>query len=394
MIYTRHENESDDALIFRVCKDKDCIGTWRDVADILNPLLGTDYGESTFRKKYASFNQMFEANRDLLTKSSNELNVIREAERRLEIEKAKLRDERCAWNKQNRVAARVEEKFDNLENMMGNIGRIQFPDHPSPIIHDCGRSILIMLNDLHIGASFDSYWGKYNSDIAEDRLGQLLKEVKKIAERHEANECFVSLAGDNISGSIHRSIQVTNRENVIEQIKKCVELVSSFCYELTNVFPMVTLIGVNGNHSRIDRKDDALHDERLDSLVPYCVDLSLHHIKNFYYCSEANIDSGIAFFPIRDKYYISVHGDYDAFSNQGVQNLITMVHAIPYAVLFGHKHHCAIGEVNGIKMIQGGSLAGTGEQFTVEKRISGKPTQMICVCSGRGVEAFYPVELQ
>ena len=52
--YVRLENEQDDELIYRVCKDKELIGSWEDVKDILNDLLGYDYGESTYRKKYAA----------------------------------------------------------------------------------------------------------------------------------------------------------------------------------------------------------------------------------------------------------------------------------------------------------------------------------------------------
>ena len=127
MIYQRLDNESDEALIYRVCKDKELIGTWQDVANILNSLLGTDYGESTFRKKFAAFNQMFDANRNLFNHSGDELELIRDAERRLEIEKVKFRDERNAWSNQNRITARVEEKLDYLEKQLGNIGPVAFP---------------------------------------------------------------------------------------------------------------------------------------------------------------------------------------------------------------------------------------------------------------------------
>ena len=44
-------------------------------------------------------------------------------------------------------------------------------------------------------------------------------------------------------------------------------------------------------------------------------------------------------------------------------------------------------------MIRGGSLAGSGDSYTVEKRLSGKPSQMVCVCSEKGVDAYYTVEL-
>lgn len=392
--YARLNGETDNALVYRICSDKESIGRWQDVCDILNTLLGTNYGESAFRKKFNSFKQIFESNRDKLTDSTVTLEELREEQRKLEREKIKFRDERNAWSAQNRTAARVEERLDNFEERMTAIGRIHFPGHPIPVVSNEKKSVLILLNDLHIGASFENYWGKYNTDVAKDRLNELLLNVREIQQRHGADECFVSLGGDCISNSIHKTLQVTNRENVIDQIKIAVELISSFCYELAETFPMVTLVSVVGNHSRIDRKEDALHDERLDSLIAYCVDLALSEVKNFYYCSEANIDSGIAVFMINDKKYVSVHGDFDTFSKTGVQNLVTMIGEIPYAVLFAHKHVNAINDCNGIKMIQGGSLCGSGDQFTVESRLAGNASQMVCVCGDGGIEAFYPIEFE
>lgn len=394
MKYQRLENESDEALIFRVAKDKELIGTWQDVADILNPLLGTDYGESTFRKKYTAFTQMFEANRNIFTSTSSEINELNEARRALEIEKWKFRDERNEWNRQNRIHARAEEKLDGLEEVLKDIGCVVFPSHIIPSSVRSGKSMLILLSDFHIGAEYSNYFGEYDTHIAKDRVGQLLESVKKVADTHKVKDCYVCLLGDMISGSIHHSVQVTNRENVIEQIKSAAEIVGSFCYELTKMFSMVTMISVDGNHSRFDDKDRAIHDERADQLIPFCTNMLLSHINNFYYCEEANIDSGIAMFMINDKTYIAVHGDYDAFTDSGVKNLISVVQTIPYAVLFGHKHFPATSECSGVKMVQNGSLCGSGDQFTVERRLGGKANQTICVCDDKGIEAYYPVELE
>jgi hypothetical protein len=66
---------------------------------------------------------------------------------------------------------------------------------------------------------------------------------------------------------------------------------------------------------------------------------------------------------------------------------------IPYAITYGHLHTCAIDETNGVKMIRGGSLAGSGDDYTIEKRLSGKPSQMVCICNDKGVVCCYPVEL-
>ena len=56
-------------------------------------------------------------------------------------------------------------------------------------------------------------------------------------------------------------------------------------------------------------------------------------------------------------------------------------------------HTCAVGEANGVKMIRGGTLAGSGDQFTIKKRLSGNPSQMVCTCNQKGVACYYPIEL-
>lgn len=44
-------------------------------------------------------------------------------------------------------------------------------------------------------------------------------------------------------------------------------------------------------------------------------------------------------------------------------------------------------------MIRGGSLAGSGDDYTIEKRLTGKASQMVCVCDSTGVICYYPIEL-
>ena len=389
--YKRLDGESNEELIYRICSDKDLIGSWQNVADILNELLGTEYTESKFRKQFQAFNKMLDANRSKFVDSDEQIKEIEVQKRELERKKIQFRDERNAWQKQNYADARVEEKLDKLENELISLGRTNFDTHNTLSI-DSDNDMLIILSDLHIGQTFDSIFGKYNTDIAKNRLNQLLNEVLSIRELHNSRKCYVSLQGDLISGNIHKSIQVTNRENVIEQIKIATELISSFCYELTLRFENVFLSNVSGNHTRMDRKDDAIHDERLDDIIGWAVELSFKHIDNFHVLHR-NIDTGIADIPIRGKSYIAVHGDYDGFNKSGVQNLCLALGFVPYAITYGHLHVCSVDETNGVKMIRGGSLAGCGDSYTIEKRLTGKPSQMVCICTDKGVKAYYPVEL-
>lgn len=389
--YKRFENETDEELVYRICKDKEQIGSWQDVANIINELTGNDYGESTYRKKFQAFQKMLEANQSKFVDSDTQLKEIEVQKRELERAKIKFRDERNAWQKQNYIDARVEQKLDFLENELLSQGKINFDIHENVDITS-DNDILVILSDFHIGQTFHSIWGEYNSDIAKKRLNQLLNEIIAIQKLHNSEKCYVSLQGDMLSGNIHKTIQVTNRENVIEQIKIASELISSFCYELTKIFSVVFMSSVSGNHSRMDRKDEAIHDERLDDIITWGVELSLKHIDNFHVLNR-KLDNGIADMDIRGKIYIAVHGDFDGYNKTGVSNLCMHLGFIPYAITYGHLHTCAVDETNGVKMIRGGSLAGSGDNYTIEKRLSGKPSQMVCVCNKKGVVCYYPIEL-
>lgn len=368
---------------------------WKEITPLVNEeLFGDDEpqyrDESAYRKAVKYARDFYEAG----VFGSNEdeyLEKLQAGRRELEREKIKFRDERIAWNKQNYIDARVEEKLNLLEKELLSLGKVNFDIHENVNIAS-DNDMLIILSDFHIGQCFHSMWGEYNSDIAKKRLNQLLNEVIAIQKMHNSECCYVSLQGDMLSGNIHKTIQVTNRENVIDQIKIASELISSFCYELSKVFSKVLVSSVVGNHSRMDRKDESLHDERLDDIITWGIELSLKHIENIYILKR-NFDSGIAEMNIRNKTYIAVHGDYDKYSNSGVSNLCMHLGFIPYAITYGHLHTCAVDEANGVKMIRGGSLAGSGDDYTIEKRLSGKPSQMVCVCNNKGVACYYPIEL-
>ena len=49
--YQKFENETNEEVIYRICNDKDQIGSWQEVANILNELLGFEYTESKYRKQ-------------------------------------------------------------------------------------------------------------------------------------------------------------------------------------------------------------------------------------------------------------------------------------------------------------------------------------------------------
>ena len=389
--FKRLENEDENAYIWRVCDNKDLIGTWQDVCSLLNEELHHDYNESWYRKMYQSFMMVFDSIKDKYF-DNEQLKQMEQKKQEIIKERYRLNDERTAYNRTLRNDARLDARLDMLEQKITEFGKISFPDVNNIHTGVNDNDLLVLLSDLHIGQTFKSFNGEYNTKIAQTRMGQYLKKIIEIGKQYNSDKCYVSLQGDLISNSIHKSIAITNQENVIQQIKFASELITAFIYELSHAFNRVIVTSVSGNHSRLDKKDDALKDERLDDLVIWYMDAALKNVNNVDIITN-NPDTTFAVMDIRGKKYINVHGDYDAFSKNGVASLSMMLGFFPYAITFGHLHTCAMSDESGIKIIRGGSLAGSGDDYTIEKRLTGKASQMVCVCTDKGIESYNIVEL-
>ena len=390
--FKRLENEDENAYIWRVCDNKDLIGTWQDVCNLLNEELHHDYNESWYRKMYQSFMMVFDSIKDKYF-DNEQLNKMEQKKQEIIKERFRLNDERTAYNRALRNDARLETRLDILEQKITDFGKINFPDSNYSDNNVADNDLLVLLSDLHIGQTFKSFNGEYNTKIAQTRMGQYVNKIIEIGKKNNSDKCYVSLQGDLISNSIHKSIAITNQENVIQQIKFASELITAFIYELSHHFNRVIVTSVSGNHSRLDKKEDALKDERLDDLVIWYMDAALNDVKNINIITN-NPDTTFAVMDIRGKKYINVHGDYDVFSKNGVASLSMMLGYFPYAITFGHLHTCAMSDEGGIKIIRGGSLAGSGDDYTIEKRLTGKASQMVCVCTDKGIESYNIIELE
>lgn len=307
-------------------------------------------------------------------------------------ERQKFYDQRNAFNKIVRDRSRQEELNEIIVDAIHN-GDLPRLSYERNIIESGSNDLLVSLNDLHYGASHSNYWGEYNSDIAREMMARYLDKIIQIAETHNSENCIVWENGDAISGYIHRSIQVTNRENVIQQVMGASELIAEFIAELSKHFRTVKFVSVSGNHSRIEQnKDNSLVDERLDDLIEWYISARLQNFDNVEIGAGEKIDTTMYLINIRSKNYLGIHGDFDASSSK-VQSLQTMVGKPIYAVLSGHMHHNKVDEVQGVKTVMAGSFLGM-DDYCIQKRIYGQPEQMVCVCDENGIVCYYDIPLQ
>ena len=269
------ENETEEQYLWKIGQlvDSGKIESWSSINNIVNKELGIDEDkwrdESSFRKRYQAAKKFYDG---CFSKMESEeyqkkLDVMN---RELARNTIKLRDQRRSWNKQNFIDSRFDEVMDIIEERLDDFAKADFTPHSFPII-DGNDSMIICLSDLHIGQCFSSYFGEFNSDIAKDRLQKYMSELLKIAQLNKVKNAYVCMLGDNISNSLHKTIEVSNKENVIDQLKLSIEYIASFCYELTKHFENVYLASASGNHSRLQAKDLAQHSERLDAFIAWDV---------------------------------------------------------------------------------------------------------------------------
>lgn len=356
---------------------------------------GNCFNSSEVRKRMYGMKAIIEAiERDGVESIQGEdtLSVLDAKRIELQKERQKFFDQRNAYSKLLRERSRQEELNEILVEAVqsGNLPQLNYQRvEVAPSDND----LLVSLNDIHYGANVDNYWNTYNSDVCRKMMCGYLDRIITIGETHGSENCIVWANGDEISGNIHQSIAVTNKENVIEQIKGVSELIAEFLAELSRHFNHVTFVSVAGNHSRIEpNKDRALISERLDDLVEWYLGARLQNFANITIGGGDKIDHTIYLIDVRGKTYCGVHGDFDGSASK-VQSLQAMAGKPVYAVLSGHLHHNKIDEVQGVKTIMAGSFLGM-DDYCVQKRIVGRAEQMVCVCDADGVRCSYSIPLQ
>lgn len=256
MNYRRFENESDDELIYRITGDKDKIGTWKDVADILNKLLGTDYNESAFRKKRQIFDKMMNANQSKFVNSNTQLEEINEKIRELSKERIKLQTEKQEYSKWLRENARDELIVEKITEAINNLNPIDIPKYITP--KHSKKDYLLCISDSHYGIEFDikDIYGntinKYSPEIFKHRMWDLLNKVVEIIKSQDIKELNVWDLGDGIESILRLNSQLMKlRYGIIDSSIRYANFLSEWLNELSKYTRIKFQMVMDSNHCQL-----------------------------------------------------------------------------------------------------------------------------------------------
>jgi hypothetical protein len=270
MEWIRLPNETDDELIYRIGGLKDEIGTWEDVAEILNELTGYNYGESAYRKRYTTFEKMFDANKNRIISSDEYSQSLYEREASLKKERIKLQAVNSEHNKVLRTEARRELFYENIGKYIQTLPLPEYEQIQEGDANTSDSEFILTIADIHYGAVFESVNNMYSPDICAERFELLTKKMIEFIKVHKVRKLRIIDLGDDIQGCLRMSDLKLNDSSVVKAVVEVSRLIAKFLNDLS-VYTEIDYYHVpTSNHTQlrmIGMKPNECGDEDVEYII-------------------------------------------------------------------------------------------------------------------------------
>ena len=345
--YKRFEGETDEELIFRICNDKEQIGSWQDVADIINELTGNDYGESTYRKKYQAFQKMLSANQSKFADSDAQLKEIEVQKRELEKAKVKLQTEKLEYARWIREEARDELIIEKICESIASLPSLEIPQYIQPV-HNT-RAYALVFGDEHYGAEFEikglfgDVLNAYSPEIFEERMWSLFNQTVEIIQKENIDTLNVFSMGDFGDGCLRVSQLMKLRYGVVDGTIKYADFICNWLNELTK-YTRVKFQMTNGNHTELrmlGQPKGTFTEDNMGKVVSEFIKTRLKDNDNFTFIDNP---TGYIYAQLACHTILGIHGEVKNMENAIKE--FSKIYSVPIDYLLaGHLHHSRIEEV-------------------------------------------------
>lgn len=338
--YKRLDGETDQELIYRICSEKDKIGTWNDVKLVLNKLLNKTYGESVYRKSYQSFNKMMEANRKKFVNSNEQLEEINKQVEELKRERIKLQTSNIERNRIDRSVSRQEMYYEYVGKA---ITSLPLPEFNPLFIEDKDNGTieyLVALSDLHYGATFKSENNEYSPDVARNRLVYLTEKLIQFVHKNKVSKLKIACLGDVLQGLIHLTDLKINDSTVVKSCVEICRLIAQVLSALSSYTQVEYYHVPSANHTQIralGARANELMDEDLEYLIGnYIKDLCRDNKRiNVHLASEGK---QYLIIPVNGYDVIAMHGHQIKNIENSIKDISMMRREFVDYLLLGHFH--------------------------------------------------------
>ncbi|MEY8365751.1 hypothetical protein AALA22_08965 [Anaerovoracaceae bacterium 41-7] len=382
MSHKRRPDETEQAYIYRICSMKDQIGTWYDVADILNAELNKSWTESAYRKKYQAGQAFILENQDVLYEGESYLSKLREERDALQRERYKLQTEKIEYNRWLREHARddlFEEKV--LQSISEHVGRL---DCPTPIKFSrnerCG---ILMIADMHFGAEFKMYGlndeviNEYSPEIFYNRMENLLSQIIEYVKKEDIKYLKVFNLGDSLDGFIRHDQLFNLRYGVIDSAIIFGDYMGRWLHRLSEIVG-VEFHQTAGNHGEmrlLDGRKGAHLNDNIEKVTCHIIDLINADNPNF---TLVENKTGLIFTNAVGWNIIGIHGEVKD-QVAALREYSDMYDVKIDYLAAGHMHHNKYSNCGIRKGVIGiGSMMGIDE-YSVKLRKSADATASLII---------------
>lgn len=348
-VYKRFENETDEELIYRITGEKEQIGSWQAVADILNELLGTEYTESKFRKQRQAFDKMLAANQSKFVDSDTQLREIEIQKRELEKAKVKLQTEKLEYSRWLREDARDELITEKIVEAIEKLQPLKLPEYIRPIhsnnsyllcFADCHYSIEFSIKDL-----FGNIINEYSPEIFEKRMWDLFNQIIELVQEKHINELNIWELGDGIQGLLRLNSQLMQlRYGVIDSAVNYGHFLANWLNELSKHVRIKFQMVMDSNHNQlrlVNAPKNAFVDENMSKVIMLAIKLELSNNPNITIIENP---TGLNFGQFSTYQVLGIHGEVKNLS-KALDNY-SRAYQTPISYIIGaHVHHVLSNEV-------------------------------------------------
>lgn len=373
--------ETQDQYFYRICNMKDSLGfTWEQMTALFNDEFGCNKDESKYRKDWASFQRIFNANADKLVGENRYLEEIKEATDELYKIKKQVSDQRREYNKLRNSDARADHLAEKLIEAANLVPLNRYANIFAAKDRMSNKEALLCCSDWHYGQTSSNIWNEYNIEICLQRIAQLFDSAVNAIKEHQVRVLHIALLGDLVNGAIHTGTRVASEENTCDQLMHVSEILANFINEISVYVDEVNVYSTYGNHARtIQSKNDSIHSDNMERIVPWWLRQRLKDNKKVNVVDSDYYE--FIYLQVCGYNIVCTHGDLDRFRDFGitVNTLFSKKYGKTIDYTFtGDKHHLEAFEQFGIESALVGSLCGTDE-YANNKRLYSNPMQTLCI---------------
>ena len=340
----RMPDESQDQYFYRICSMKDSLGfTWPQMAEIFNKEFGCNNGDTSYRKKWAAFKSVFEANADKLVGEDKYLEEIRQAKYELEKERQKLYATKVEANRNLRLESREELFYENIRDTIQALPMPKIVAGNSDYLIDYRKEYVLTIADIQAGANFKTANNEYSLAICESRFNKLLDMMIEYVQFHNVNKVYVVELADSIQGILRLTDLKLNEVSVVESTVTVARLIANFLNQLSAYCYIEYYHTPMSNHSQlrqIGSKANELVYEDMEYVIGHYIQDMLRDNNRV----SVHLHDGYDYIeiPIFNFNVMAMHGHTIKNLETALRDLSAMHRKLIDYVFIGHFHNAKV----------------------------------------------------